>query len=455
MRTAWQRLSLRARLLLIGVVGVATALAVGGAALYGVLSVLSYRYLDDAAAATAADVVALVEAHRLPDPIPATGNQIVQVVDARGRVVSASVNGDRLTTLLLPGEIRSATESGSPVEVPGSRMGLSSPLRVTVAAAGSSTVLVAQQPADVVHSRHLLGLTLLGLYPVLLAVLALIAWRVVGAALRPVESLRASAERISGAGREERLPVPKSRDEIRALAVTLNSMLDRLADSRARQRAFVDDAAHELRSPLSSMLAQLDVAERLGDDELVTADLRAEVVRMAALVEDLLTLARMDAGGAVPGDADTVDLRDLVAEVAGRYVGRAVPVVACVDGPVPALVRYDELRRALTNLVDNALRFARSVVEVTASDEGDEVVLDVSDDGPGIPPSERERVFERFARLDDARARDAGGTGLGLAIVKELVARNGGTVRVRESALGGAGFQLVLPRAVRGAGPAR
>ena len=294
MRAGWRRLSLRARLIVIGVLGVATALAIGSIALYGVLTLVSYRTLDQAGTATAEEVATLVDQGRLPDPIPVTGGQIVQVVDSRGRVVSASVNADRLTALLLPREVATAL-TGAPLEVPGSRVGLTSVLRVVAVRAGPSTVLVAQQTQDIRHSQQILKVTLLCTYPLLLAALALIAWRVVGATLRPVEALRSTAERISGTGQDARLPVPSSGDEIHALAVTLNSMLDRLAASRARQRSFVADAAHELRSPLASMQTQLDVAHRLGEGTPVTEDLRAEVLRMSGLVEDLLVLARLDA----------------------------------------------------------------------------------------------------------------------------------------------------------------
>jgi signal transduction histidine kinase len=443
MRAGWRRLSLRARLIVIGVLGVATALAIGSIALYGVLTLVSYRTLDQAGTATAEEVATLVDQGRLPDPIPVTGGQIVQVVDSRGRVVSASVNADRLTALLLPREVATAL-TGAPLEVPGSRVGLTSSLRVVAVRAGPRTVLVAQQTQDIRHSQQILKVTLLCTYPLLLAALALIAWRVVGATLRPVEALRSTAERISGTGQDARLPVPSSGDEIHALAVTLNSMLDRLAASRARQRSFVADAAHELRSPLASMQTQLDVAHRLGEGTPVTEDLRAEVLRMSRLVEDLLVLARLDADSRPTATPSPVPLRPLVLDVAGRFDGARVPV--STSGVRPAVVRGqpDELRRALSNLLDNAVRHAASAVEVTAYVDGPHVVLTVSDDGTGIPAAERERVFERFTRLDDARDRDAGGSGLGLAIVRELIRNNGGDIRLGRSAGGGLRVEVVL-----------
>ena len=449
MKAAWQRLSLRARLILIGVLGVATALAIGSLALYGVLTLVSYRTLDNAGSATAADVAQLVDQDRLPDPIPVTGNQIVQVLDSRDRVVSASVNADRLTSLLLPGEV-TAVLSGRPLQVPGSRVGLDSPLRVVALRAGPSgsarVVVVAQQFGDIEHSQHILKVTLLVTYPMLLAVLAAIAWRVVGAALRPVEALRSSADRISGSGQDTRLPVSSSGDEIHALAVTLNSMLDRLAASRARQRSFVADAAHELRSPLASMQTQLDVAHRLDEGTPVTTDLAAEVVRMTRLVEDLLVLARLDADTAPDPSLEPVDVGQMVLEVVERYAHARVPVTASVTADLVVRGQPDGLRRALANLTDNAVRHAATAVETTVYVDGPDVVVAVSDDGPGVPEADREQVFERFTRLDEARARDAGGSGLGLSIVREVVRSSGGQVRLEESPQGGLRALLVLPR---------
>ena len=448
MTGAWQRLGLRARLLLIGVLGVAAALAIGSVALYTVLTLVSFRNLDDSGAATAADVAALVEQGRLPDPIPVTGNQIVQVVDSRDRVVSASVNADRLTALLLPRELDRAL-AGARVEVPGSRVGLDSPLRVLAVDAGTgdarSTVVVAQQFDYIEHSQRILKLTLLAIYPLLLAALALIAWRIMGAALRPVDALRSSADRISGTGQDLRLPVPSTGDEIQALAATLNSMLDRLAASRARQRSFVADAAHELRSPLASMQTQLEIADRLGEGTQASHDLQEEVLRMSALVEDLLTLARFD-GEALSAEAlEPVDLRPIVQEVVGRYDDARVPVVALAPGSSLVRGRPQDLRRVLANLVDNAVRHATSLVEVSLSADGPDIVLMISDDGPGIAETDRERAFERFTRLDAARDRDAGGSGLGLAIVRELVDRLGGRVRLERSPLGGLSARVTLP----------
>jgi signal transduction histidine kinase len=245
--------------------------------------------------------------------------------------------------------------------------------------------------------------------------------------------LRSGAARISGSDQDERLAVPESADEIRALAVTLNDMLDRLAAARGRQRAFVADSAHELRSPLASLRTQLEVAQRLGEGGELATDLLADVTRLAALVEDLLLLARAGSDARPPSRRESLDVRALLVATASRYADARVPVSVSGGPAVYASVNAEELARVVANLVDNAMRHARSSVVLAVRAEGGRAVLTVVDDGPGIPAGERERVFERFARLDDARDRDAGGTGLGLAIVRELLRRSGGSISLEDN----------------------
>jgi signal transduction histidine kinase len=429
----------------IGLLGLAIVQGIGSVALYVALSVASTHDLDRRAGATADQVAALVTSGRLPDPIPVTGSEVVQVVDSRNRVLSASANADRLTPLLSAAELRRAETS--PVTVPGSRLGLSSSLRVHATAsspgAGAPTVVVAEPVADLARSRHLLIVTMLISYPLLLGVLGLIAFRVIGATLRPVEELRAAAERVSGQGHDERLPVPVSQDEVHALAVTLNSMLDRLTRARDRERSFVANVAHELRSPLASLRVQADVNRRHGATEEDHADLAAELDRMSALVDDLLVLARLDAGELLPAPTPPVAPGEVLRAVA--YEGTPVVAVGRVDGGVLPMSRL-ELERVVANLVDNARRHARSRVEISYLQEDAESVLAVVDDGAGIPEADRERVFDRFARLDGARARDTGGTGLGLAITRELVRRRGGDIRLGTSESGGLRAEVRFPR---------
>lgn len=434
-----QRLSLRARLMGLGVMGVALALALGSLVLYAVLTFTLNRTVDDGALASAQTVSAMVTENTVPDPLPVSGSQVVQVVNGSGAVVSASVSADRLTPLLRPPELARAL-GGERISIPGSRAGLTGTLRAIAVRAGppsaSRSIIVAVPVNDLEQSQDVLRLTLLLAYTPLVVVMALIAWRVIGSTLRPVEALRSGAARISGSDQDERLAVPESADEIRALALTLNDMLDRLAAARNRQRAFVADAAHELRSPLTSMRTQLEVAQHLGEGGELPMDLLADVARLSTLVEDLLLLARAGTDSNHPPVRESTDVRALLVATAERYAGAPVPV-SVADGPaLYANVNSEELRRVVANLVDNAVRHASSHVDLALRTEGGGAVLTVLDDGPGIPADERERVFERFARLDDARDRDAGGTGLGLAIVRELLHRSDGSISLQENPSG-------------------
>jgi signal transduction histidine kinase len=304
---------------------------------------------------------------------------------------------------------------------------LSGPLRVVGVAAGSpsnpQTVIVA---VDFGGARSGTRVLLVGLAvgaPLLLAVVALAMWWVTGRALRPVEQLRRGALAISGPGR---LPVPPAQDEIRRLAETLNDMLARLDAAGARQRAFVSDAAHELRSPLASAQTQLEVAAAVDAGtpagELAT-DVLVDIERLGRLVDDLLLLARLDE--APRRTRAPLDLYALADDVIGRYAAARVPVALepCED-ECTVLAEAGAVRRVLVNLVDNAVRHARSRVTVTVAAR----TVTVADDGPGIPQADRDRVFNRFTRLDWDRGRQSGGAGLGLAIVRELVAAHGGSV---------------------------
>jgi signal transduction histidine kinase len=435
-------LSLRVRLMIIGLAGVGTALIMGGLAFFAALTYSVDRTLDNETMATAHEVAAMVDENRLPNPIPVSGAQVVQVVDAQQRVLGASLTADRLTPLLRPNELASAL-SGNAVVLDSATLGVSSPVRVRAIQAGPATapvdVIVGLPFGDVLATRTALRNALLITFPLLLGALALIAWRVIGWTLQPVEQLRAGAEKISrtrrigGPARAERLPVPSAADEIRALAVTLNEMLDRLAEVQERQQSFVADAAHELRSPLASIQAQLEVAQRLGEGGTLPADLMVDVKRLSGLVEDLLLLARADADTRPPARLNPVDAPNLVSETVTTYSDARVPVTVGASDQLMIMVDAEELRRAVENLIDNAVRHAHNRVEVEAFLDQDQAVISVSDDGPGIPAEDRERVFERFTRLDDSRGRNSGGAGLGLAIVRELVTRAGGTVALTEA----------------------
>jgi signal transduction histidine kinase len=355
------------------------------------------------------------------------------VLDGQHRILAASVSADRLRPLLHDDELASA-QAGQIVVVDADRIGLVGRLRVTAEDASQGrTVLVGAPDADVESSAHTVQNVLLVAYPLLVATLAFLAWHVVGWALAPVEALRRGAEEISAAP-GARLPVPDGDDEVHRLGVTLNRMLGRLDAARQRQRSFVADAAHELRSPIASLRTQLEVAEHLGEPAPIP-DLAVEVERLGRLVDDLLLLARADEGDRGLVRRERVELIDLLREAVP--VGTRVPVSVTTTTPQWTVGDRSALRRVLDNLVANAVRHASSTVELAAARAtADRIVVTVTDDGPGIPAADRDRVFDRFTRLDDARTRDSGGAGLGLAIVRELVRMHGGTVTLGDAGPG-------------------
>ncbi|NQW90789.1 HAMP domain-containing histidine kinase [Curtobacterium sp. VKM Ac-2861] len=290
--------------------------------------------------------------------------------------------------------------------------------------------------------------------PVLVLVLGIVTWSVTGRSLRPVERMRTEVETIRAAQPDARVVVPDTGDEIARLATTMNAMLDRLDRSAAGQRQFVSDASHELRSPIASLRQHAEVAVAYPDrtDVAEFSDVvRSEAVRLQDLVTGLLELSRLDEGGT--GVRRPVDLDDLALDAVARARARArarVPGGATgdrairVDGSGISAARVLGDERLLTgvvrNLVDNAVRHATSRVAVALVEQDGAAVLTVYDDGSGIPEVERDRVFERFVRLDEARSRDAGGAGLGLAIVRDAVRAHGGEATVADSPLGGARF---------------
>ncbi|MDQ1646858.1 MAG: hypothetical protein QOJ50_3042 [Cryptosporangiaceae bacterium] len=447
----FRSLGLRARLILLGLAGLSAGLLVGGVVLAGSLQYVVQKTVDAGALRTAQTVKDLYESGRLVSPITNLGTQVaaVQVLDAQNRVRAAS-SGAELTPMLEPREL-AAVRAGQRLVVPGDRALTDGPLRIVAVTAGPSTdprlIVVAAPVAQLESSTRLLRTALLIFFPLLVGAVALIAWWLIGKTLRPVEALRRGAEEITGTGSATLLPVPDPPDEIHRLAVTLNGMLARLESSRRRQRAFVADAAHELRSPLASMRTQLEVAQHLGEaaDWTATAsDLLVDLDRLSRLTNDLLLLAR-SGEGAAPVRSEPVDLAALVEGLVQRYCeARVVPVVSAAD-PVWTAGDPDALTRIVANLLDNAVRHAASSVRVTVSESGPWAVVAVTDDGAGIPEADRERVFGRFTRLDDARSRDAGGSGLGLAIVRELVSRHRGTVFLQDAGPG-VRAEVRLPR---------
>ncbi|WP_128380191.1 sensor histidine kinase [Streptomyces cavernae] len=321
-------------------------------------------------------------------------------------------------------------------------------VKVTTARYGTLTVhagspLDAEQGAvGTARTSMLIGL------PVLLLTVAGVTWLVTRRALRPVEGIRGEMAAITASqDLARRVPEPDTHDEVARLARTTNETLAALQAAVERQRRFVADASHELRSPIASLRTQLEVGaahRELLDLEGAVAD----TVRLQALAADLLLLARLDAGERPGGTR--LDLAALVGEEAAQRTGDRLEVTVDVKdgaGPVEVAGSRGQLARILANLLDNAQRHARTGVGVTVRRDGPWVVLEVADDGEGVPAPERERIFERFVRLDDARSRDDGGAGLGLAIARDVAVRHGGTLVVRDAPAGGALFELRLPPA--------
>lgn len=418
---------------------VAGALAAGAILLSAAVQRSLITAVDEAARQRAADVALLIDTGRLPDPIPVeAGTPLVQVVDAGDRVVAASPGGDRLVPILLPADV-AAVRAGESRRLDGSRLGMAGELYVVGAAAGDEadplTILVARSLGEVEDATRVVRLVLYAAAPLLVGAFAVACWLLVGQALRPVAALRRGAEDITTTREHRRLPVPAAEDEVHRLAVTLNDMLDRLERSSARQRAFVSDAAHELRSPLAAIRTQLEVARAHpsnADWDQTSADALADVERLSRLVDDLLVLARADE--APRRRFEPVDLAQVADDVVARYESSAVPVRRVGAASVPLSGDVDALGRIASNLIDNAVRHATSAVTVDVAEaDGGMAALTVTDDGPGIPAADTERVFDRFTRLDEARSRDAGGTGLGLPIVRELVRIHGGTVELEDN----------------------
>lgn len=335
-------------------------------------------------------------------------------------------------------------------QTPPDRSGYEAARRQIETQAGRITLVAQQSTATVNRTVDSVTNVLYLVVPVMIALVGLAAWYFTGRALKPVEAIRLEAESITGTTMHRRVPEPDTDDEVGRLARTMNAMLDRLENSAQKQRQFVSDASHELRSPLASIRTNLEVAlhnpER-ADWPGVAQRALAEDVRMEDTVSELLDLARLDeTEGPAPLDTlPEVDLDELVLDDTVQQ--RRVPVDTSHVSAGRVHGRREQLQRVVRNLLDNAARHATSTVAVELRSTDDVVVLTVDDDGPGIPPEDRFRVFERFTRLDDGRARDAGGLGLGLAMVKAITEHHGGTVVVEDAPLGGARLRVQLPAA--------
>ncbi|MDT7539048.1 MAG: hypothetical protein QOI82_2633 [Actinomycetota bacterium] len=428
------RLSLRRRIVISSSLLSLVVLVIGTVAVAAVFATGRIRDIDTQTRAEADTIAALVATGQVPAvlPLPAGSPLLAQVLAADGAVLGSTPSASPTQALI---EVHIGNRdvdtdegggySGAPLRL----------RRVQASLAGQPvTIVVAAPLGDIRRALRSLRDVLLVVVPLLVVGAAFVVWWAAGRALRPVERLRAAAEELaegpSRGGAFRRLPEPAGDDEIARLTLTLNGLLGALGQVLQKQTAFVADAAHELRSPLASLQVQLEVAAEhpdLVDLPELLAELRVEATRLISLADDLLTLARLDAG---PDFASRpLDLTALVGAV-----GPAAPIAG------------DEaaLRRLVDNLLVNAHRHG-SIVEVHTAVDNGFAVLDVDDNGPGIPPADRERVFDRWVRLDVSRSRPHGGAGLGLALVRDIASAHGGEVAVQESPLGGARLRLRLP----------
>ncbi|GIH01835.1 sensor histidine kinase [Plantactinospora mayteni] len=427
----------------VAVVGV--SLLVGAVALVASLDQLLKRELRVTMTVRAAETAHAIRAGA--DPVASVvgdDDLVVQVLGGTGEVLAASSNvaGQPALARIAPG-----TSQQRPVPFDDDEF-----LIVAAAADDGRVVLVGHSIDGVTGSTRVLTALLAVGLPALLVVVGVTAWRAIGRALAPVDTIRAEVDEITGTRLDRRVRRPPSQDEIGRLADTMNQMLKRLERARDRERRFIADASHELRSPIAAIRQQAEVAlahpEALPDRELAGA-VHIEARRMQALVDDLLLLAQADEAR-LPFRRTAIDLDDLAFAQARRVRADKPGLVVDVQEVSAARVEGDPpaLQRVLRNLGDNAARHARARVAFGVAEVDGWAVLWVEDDGPGVPADDRLRVFDRFVRLDGGRDRAGGGSGLGLAIVAEVVAAHRGTVVLDGSHLGGARVTVRLPFSV-------
>ncbi len=424
------------------------ALVVAGAALVYAQTKALNAAIDTGLDGRVTDLANVIVDGIIPDPITVSGDEsaLAQIIGPDGSVVASSENieGEGPISTLKPAaaQILHGVESDLPVDTGSFRLAA---LAVSTDE-GTYFVYVANTVERRTEAIAALVAALLVGIPLLSVVVAWTSWSVIGKTLRPVEEIRAEVEEITGSQLHRRVPESRRGDEIARLAKTMNKMLDRLEHAAAQQDEFVADAAHELRTPLAGIRAELevDVAHPRPESwEEMRDGVLAEAIRLQVLVDDLLLLARSEEGSRIRED---VDLDDLVGQALARVPLRD-GVRADSSGVSAGRVQGDasQLLRMVLNLLLNANRHAMTMVVVAVAPRNGAVELSVADDGAGVRDEDRARIFSRFTRLDEARSRDEGGSGLGLAIAAEIVQRHGGELTVGTSVLGGAVFTAIIP----------
>jgi heavy metal sensor kinase len=451
----FNRLPIRLRVTLAFAGVMAVVLAATGLFVYLRLAAELDSAIDQGLRSRAGDVTALIkqadsgleEGGR--SPLTEQGQSLAQILDPSGSIVD-STPALRERPLLSKAQVRSALHRTVYVDTSGedgARL-LATPVD---AQDQRLVVVVGTTLEERDHAVSNLGNLLLVGGPAALLLASLAGYGAAAAALRPVERMRQRAATIQDAAPGQRLPVPPANDEIGRLGTTLNDMLARLEDAFARERTFVSNASHELRTPLAILKGELELALRGGRNvnelEAALRSAAEETDRVVQLAEDLLVIARSDQGR-LPIRHSDLGAHDVLEGVRSRFQLRARDKQAIIDVTVPdgLEVVADQLRleQAIGNLVDNALRYGGSRIEIGAAEKGTTVELHVRDDGPGFPADFIDSAFERFTRSDSVRGR--GGAGLGLAIVAAIARAHGGSVGASNRSAGGAEVWLALPR---------
>ncbi|NUP52478.1 MAG: HAMP domain-containing histidine kinase [Catenulispora sp.] len=446
------RFTLRARVTVAAGLAISAAI-IGGLLLMYTLQMNSIRSMIDGRLRSYAGHISELRQQNgdWPDPLPSSSfdsNAQAQVLAADGTVLAATRSLSGMPALYVP-----PAGSDTPVRQPAADGLIPDDVRVVavrtvvdgrqvIIVTGTASGLLAEVDADFTH-RLLIGV------PIILGLAVGTVWLIVGRALRRVEQIRQAVTDITSADLTQRVPEPESRDEIGKLARTMNDMLGRLDEAARKQRRFVADASHELRSPLAAIRTTLEVGlayqERARWPE-IAEQATEQAQRLEVLIQQLLVLARAD-DGRLALCRRPVDLTGLLDEIRATTAAGSVRIDLRADPDLVVVGDAGHLGRMLRNLVDNAVRYARDTVTVTAAANSGMVRVDVDDDGPGIPAADRERVFGRFVRLDESRERGTGNAGLGLAIAREIVDTHHGCIGITDSLAGGARVTVVLPRA--------
>ncbi|WP_288812808.1 sensor histidine kinase [uncultured Gordonia sp.] len=441
------------RLTVVASVLVILALSLAGLIMVIALHHILARSAEGATSARAQQIAGIVAAEGLRGVEPsllttAQNIAVIQVVDSAGNVRMASDEGYNrpLSQPLAAGEQRTfpsgRVHQNSDETYHVSAIGVRTPDGVLTVMVGSA---VSPINATVLVVAALCGVV----FPLVVAGMAALTYHFVGRALQPVEAIRRRVDDITGGDLAQRVPVPDSGDEIATLATTMNAMLGRLEESRLQQVRFVNDASHELNSPLTTLVGLLDLARVKGqtiDLDTIDSVMMPEAARLQTMIADLLLLARADESG-IPLRLADVDLDEIVSAEVTRLEATTDLCVNVALVPIRLRGDAEKLGRALRNVADNAVRHTRDTLTVSMTHDAAAKVarVEVSDNGRGVPDADKSRVLQRFVRLDTSRERASGGSGLGLSIADEIVRAHDGTMIISDSTLGGATVGFVLP----------